>query len=224
MPSFYQTFQKSKYPFECIFISFNGSISDSKPSLLQVAIRDETYQNKNVLLFDLQELFDQSQSYFHPCPLSPLIDHLIRRIFNHSHAYKLSQSLFNDLAHLKCSYDEDCFHQSKLDHLIELSDLFRRVYPQEKDQPIYGLQRMTVMTLHCQLNKKQQCANWSKRPLTQSLKDYAAIDVIVMIDIYERLKRRLEQQEQWFVRTFQDESMRIFLGNSFEMLVLHLLI
>jgi hypothetical protein len=49
---------------------------------------------------------------------------------------------------------------------------------------------MTAMTLHCQLDKKQQCANWSKRPLTQSLKDYAAMDVIVMIDIYDRLKTK----------------------------------
>ena len=166
-----------------------------------MAIRDQTHHNKNVLLFDLQELFDQSQPYFRPCPTGSSIDHLIQLIFNHPDAYKLSQSLFNDLAHLKSSYDEDCFHHSKLDHLIELSDLYRRVFSKEKYQPIYGLQRMTAMTLHCQLDKKQQCANWSKRPLIQSLKDYAAIDVIVMIDIYERLKRRLEQEEQWFVRS-----------------------
>lgn len=57
---------------------------------------------------------------------------------------------------------------------------------------------MTAMTLHCQLDKKQQCANWSKRPLTQVLKDYAAIDVIVMIDIYERLKSKIEETEEWF--------------------------
>jgi hypothetical protein len=52
---------------------------------------------------------------------------------------------------------------------------------------------MTAMTLHCQLDKKQQCANWSKRPLTQSLKDYAAMDVTVMIDIYDRLKTKIKQ-------------------------------
>ena len=165
-----------------------------------MAIRDQSHHKKNVLLFDLQELFDQTSQHFRPCPLRTRIHYLIQLIFNHSDAYKLSQSLFNDLAHLKCSYDENCFHRSQLYHLIELSDLYRRVFPQEKDQHIYGLQRMTAMTLHCQLDKKQQCANWSKRPLSQSLKDYAAIDVIVMIDIYERLKRRLEQEQRWFVR------------------------
>ena len=167
-----------------------------------MAIRDHSHQNKNVLLFDLQELFDQTYHPhpFRPCPFQTQIHDLIQFIFNHSHAYKLSQSLFNDLAQLKCSYDEDCFHQSRLDHLIELSDVYRRIFPQEKDQHIYGLQRMTAMTLHCQLDKKQQCANWSKRPLSRSLIDYAAMDVIVMIDIYERLKRRLEQEQQWFVR------------------------
>ena len=53
---------------------------------------------------------------------------------------------------------------------------------------------MTAMTLHCQLDKKLRCANWSKRPLTQSLIDYAAMDVIVMIDIYDRLKTKIEQK------------------------------
>ncbi len=131
-----------------------------------------------------------------------IIHHLIQLIFNHPNSYKLSQSLLSDLAHLKCSYDEDCFHTTKLHHLIELSDIYRKVFPDEKHQQIYSLQRMTAMTLHCQLDKKQQCANWSKRPLTQSLKDYAAMDVIVMIDIYDRLKTRIKQENQpstWFV-------------------------
>jgi hypothetical protein len=191
----------------------NRSILVSKPSLLQVAVRDQSRTGKNVLLFDLQELFDQS----HPCDISLIIHNLIELIFNHPNAYKLSQSLFNDLAHLKCSYDEECFHRSKLHHLIELSDLYRQVFPDEKDQKIYGLQRMTAMTLHCQLDKKQQCANWSKRPLTQSLKDYAAIDVIVMIDIYERLKRKIEEDQEWFVHLISKmKILPLSLGNPFD--------
>ena len=164
MPSFYQS--KS---------------SRTKPSLLQVAIRNEDRREKNVLLIDLQDLFETSHNN------SQQIEHLITSIFNHSNAYKLSQSFYNDLLELKCSFDEQCFHQCKLEHFIELSDLFRQVYSEEKSQQIYSLQRMTARTLYVQLNKKQQCANWSKRPLTQILKDYAAIDVIFMIDIYDRL-------------------------------------
>ncbi|CAF1043745.1 unnamed protein product [Rotaria sordida] len=166
----------------------------SKPSLLQVAVRSQNRNGKNVLLFDLQELFDQTNIHFRKCNTSIYIHNLIQLIFNHTNAYKISQSLLNDLAQLKCSYDEECFHTSKLHHCIELSDIYRKVFPNEKDQQIYSLQRMTAMTLHCQLDKKQQCANWSKRPLTQSLKDYAAMDVIVMIDIYERLKTRIQQE------------------------------
>ncbi|UJR10183.1 hypothetical protein I4U23_014398 [Adineta vaga] len=163
----------------------------SKPSLLQVAVCNENRKIKNVLLFDLQELFDRSNTHFRECSTISFIHQLIHLIFNHPYARKLSQSIFNDLAHLKCSYDESCFHQSKLHHVMELSDIYRKVFPDEKSQQIYSLQRMTAMTLHCQLDKKQQCANWSKRPLTQALKDYAAIDVIVMIDIYDRLKTRI---------------------------------
>jgi hypothetical protein len=173
------------------------SILVNKPSLLQVAVRDQYRTGKNVLLFDLQELFD----HFHSCNTIRIIHYLIELIFNHPYAYKLSQSLFNDLAHLKCSYDNECFHRGKLHRLIELSDLYRHVFSNEKEQKIYGLQRMTAMTLHCQLDKKQQCANWSKRPLTQSLKDYAAMDVIVMIDIYERLKTKISEVQEWFVES-----------------------
>lgn len=164
MPSFYQS-----------------KLSRTKPSLLQVAIQNENRTEKNVLLFDLQDLFESSHIHCQQ------IEQLIKSIFNHSNAYKLSQSFYNDLIELKCSFDEQCFHKCKLEHFIELSDLFRQVYPDEKYQQIYSLQRMTAQTLFSQLNKKLQCANWSKRPLTQALIDYAAIDVIVMIDIYDRL-------------------------------------
>ncbi|CAF1284033.1 unnamed protein product [Adineta steineri] len=166
----------------------------SKPALLQVAVRNQNRNGKNVLLFDLQELFDQTNKYFRECHTSSLIHEFIYSILNHPTAYKLSQSLFNDLAQLKCSYNEDCFHKFKLNHLLELSDIYRKVFPNEKDQQVYSLRRMTAMTLHCQLDKKQQCANWSKRPLTQSLKDYAAMDVTVMIDIYDRLKSKIKQE------------------------------
>ncbi|CAF4561312.1 unnamed protein product [Rotaria sp. Silwood1] len=201
MPSFYHSnfqrnqnyqWQNSSWHLLPSRTSQNSCIS--KPSLLQVAVRSRNRNGKNVLLFDLQELFDRSNIHFRECNTSIHIHNLIQLIFNHSNAYKISQSLYNDLSQLKCSYDEDCFHRSKLHHCIELSNIYRKVFPNEKDQQIYSLQRMTAMTLHCQLDKKQQCANWSKRPLTQSLKDYAAMDVIVMIDIYERLKTRIEQE------------------------------
>ncbi|CAF1460068.1 unnamed protein product [Adineta ricciae] len=193
MPSFYHPNFRSNYtrhstPYQC---QSNSCVS--KPSLLQVAVRSQNPNMKNVLLFDLQEVFVCSNMYFRECSTSRMIHHLIQLIFNHPYAFKLSQSIFNDLAHLKCSYVEHCFHQPKLLHVIELSDLYRKVFPQEKEQQIYSLQRMTAMTLHCQLDKRQQCANWSKRPLGQALKDYAAIDVIVMIDIYDRLKVRILQ-------------------------------
>ncbi|CAF2540007.1 unnamed protein product [Rotaria sp. Silwood2] len=201
MPSFYHSNYQRNQNYKWLNSSWHllpsqtpQSSCISKPSLLQVAVRSRNRHGKNVLLFDLQELFDRSNIHFRECNTSINVHNLMQLMFNHSNAYKISQSLLNDLAQLKCSYDEDCFHTSKLHHCIELSDIYRKVFPNEKDQQIYSLQRMTAMTLHYQLDKKQQCANWSKRPLTQSLKDYAAMDVIVMIDIYERLKTRIEQK------------------------------
>jgi hypothetical protein len=209
MPSFYhsnyqrwQNGNQHSTPCQTQPNSCSKCILVSKPSLLQVAVRNPGRNGRNVLLFDLQELFDRSNRYFRDCYTSLIIHNLIELILNHPKACKLSQSLNNDLAHLKCSFNENCFHTSKLHHLIELSDIYRQVFPQEKYQQIYSLQRMTAMTLHCQLDKKQQCANWSKRPLTQLLKDYAAMDVIVMIDIYDRLKTKIGPDQEWFVYLF----------------------
>ena len=185
--------------FPCILVN--------KPSLLQVAIRSSGPQGKNVLLVDLQELFDRSNVHYQSSPISLLVIDLLRSLFNHPKAVKLSQSFFYDLAQLKCSYDEDCFHSSKLSQVIELSHIYRRIYADQKAQSIYSLQRMTAVTLHHQLDKKQQCANWSKRPLTQLLKDYAAMDVIVMIDIYDRLRKKLEdERSSWLVQDDQRET------------------
>ncbi|CAF0884737.1 unnamed protein product [Didymodactylos carnosus] len=83
-------------------ISYNG-----KPSLLQVALRGKRYNMKNVLLFDLQELFDQQNPYYRPTEVAVRVQRLITLIFSHSKASKLSHSLATDLAQLKCSYDDE---------------------------------------------------------------------------------------------------------------------
>jgi hypothetical protein len=52
------------------------------------------------------------------------------------------------------------------------------------------------------------------------LKDYAAMDVIVMIDIYERLKTKISEVQEWFVEFNFIEKKNInqtfiYLGNLF---------
>lgn len=178
MPSFYQTHHRA-------------SPGNLNPSLLQVAVRSKELQSKHVFLFDLQELFDRTSRHFRSSSISLPVSRLLTDLFNHPTAWKLSHSFSGDLGQLKCAYDEDCFQNSKLEHFIELSKLFRHCYPNEKAQELYSLQHMTATVLKRQLNKKHQCANWSKRPLTQVLKDYAAIDVVVMIDIYDRLREQM---------------------------------
>lgn len=203
----------------CPFTTSFLGILVNRPSLLQVAIRSSSPHGKNVLLFDLQELFNRSKVHHES---SSIVIDLLRSLFNHSKAEKLSQSFFYDLAQLKCSYDEDCFQTAKLEHLIELSRIYRRVYSDQKAQEIYSLQRMTAVTLHFQLDKRQQCANWSKRPLSPMLKDYAAMDVIVMIDIYDRLRKKFEDERavvdsssSWLVQDDQRETLIIDFACSF---------
>ncbi|CAF0987507.1 unnamed protein product, partial [Didymodactylos carnosus] len=89
-----------------------------------------------------------------------------------------------------------CFQTPIISHLIELSSLYRTAYPptqKDSNHQTCSLQKMTATVLHLQLNKKYQCVNWSKRPLPYSWKDYAAADVIVMIEIYDSLLSKIKE-------------------------------
>lgn len=155
-------------------------ISANRPSLLQAAIRSADKKEKNVVLFDLQGAAN--------CSMFELIEHL----FNKQSMLKLSHAFPNDLAQLKVFLDENCFQKSKIERVVELSDVFRQTFAEEKNENLFSLKRMAELTLQTKLNKKQQCANWSKRPLQQAMKDYAAIDVVVMIEIFDRFSQQID--------------------------------
>ena len=47
------------------------------------------------------------------------------------------------------------------------------------------------------LDKKHQRADWSMRPLTQGMLDYAAQDTIHLFELRDRLKAELERSGRW---------------------------
>lgn len=53
-----------------------------------------------------------------------------------------------------------------------------------------------------ELSKMNQCSNWNNRPLRSSQKHYAALDAIIPIKIYEKLKK--ENHEMRIYTSFED--------------------
>lgn len=57
-----------------------------------------------------------------------------------------------------------------------------------------GLGSLCESLLELELAKEHSAADWSKRPLTKEMLDYAALDVDVMFDLWESISKLLESQ------------------------------
>ena len=61
----------------------------------------------------------------------------------------------------------------------------------------FGLAALLDKYFGVKLDKKHQRADWSMRPLTQGMLDYAAQDTINLLELRDRLKDQLEQSGRW---------------------------
>ena len=61
----------------------------------------------------------------------------------------------------------------------------------------FGLAALLERFFGVKLDKKHQRADWSMRPLTQGMLDYAAQDTIHLLELRDRLKAELERLGRW---------------------------
>ena len=61
----------------------------------------------------------------------------------------------------------------------------------------FGLAALLERYFGVKLDKKHQRADWSMRPLTQDMLDYAAQDTLYLLDLRDRLRGELEQKGRW---------------------------
>ncbi len=61
----------------------------------------------------------------------------------------------------------------------------------------FGLAALLEQFFEVKLDKKHQRADWSLRPLTQGMLDYAAQDTRYLLDLRDQLKSRLEKLGRW---------------------------
>ena len=92
-------------------------------------------------------------------------------------------------------YDLRLLHQDYGWHTRNIFDT--RVAAQLLGIRAFGLAALLERYFGVKLDKKHQRADWSMRPLTQGMLDYAAQDTIHLLELRDRLKAELERSGRW---------------------------
>jgi ribonuclease D len=92
-------------------------------------------------------------------------------------------------------YDLRLLHQDYGWHVNHIFDT--RIAAQLLGIKAFGLAALLEQFFGVKLDKKHQRADWSLRPLTQGMLDYAAQDTKFLLDLRDELKSRLEKLGRW---------------------------
>ena len=92
-------------------------------------------------------------------------------------------------------YDLRLLHQDYGWHARNIFDT--RVAAQLLGLRAFGLAALLERYFGVKLDKKHQRADWSMRPLTHGMLDYAAQDTIHLLELRDRLKAELERSGRW---------------------------
>ena len=92
-------------------------------------------------------------------------------------------------------YDLRLLHQ---DYGWQVRNIFdTRIAAQLLGIKAFGLAALLERYFGLKLDKKHQRADWSMRPLTEGMLDYAAQDTINLLELRDRLKNDLERAGRW---------------------------
>jgi ribonuclease D len=92
-------------------------------------------------------------------------------------------------------YDLRLLHQDYGWHVNRIFDT--RIAAQLLGIKAFGLAALLEQFFGVKLDKKHQRADWSLRPLTQGMLDYAAQDTKHLLDLRDELKAKLEKLGRW---------------------------
>ena len=92
-------------------------------------------------------------------------------------------------------YDLRLLHQDYGWHVNHIFDT--RIAAQLLGIKAFGLAALLEQFFEVKLDKKHQRADWSLRPLTPGMLDYAAQDTKYLLDLRDQLKDRLEKLGRW---------------------------
>ncbi len=143
-------------------------------STLQLSTRRKTF------LVDLQSICQDSPTG--PCEqenLEARLDPILIKLFKSPTLPLLGYGILQDISKLAASFPHmKCF----LDYtsVIDLQSVSSIVYSKASRENMSSLQKITAKLLKKQLDKSQQCSDWTQRPLSQDQIDYAMLDAAVL--------------------------------------------
>ena len=108
-------------------------------------------------------------------------------------------------------YDLRLLHQDYGWHATHIFDT--RIAAQLLGIRAFGLAALLDQFFGLKLNKKHQRADWSMRPLSQEMLDYAAQDTMYLLDLRDRLRTELERMGRW---TWAKEECRALEGTRWD--------
>lgn len=156
-----------------------GGGTEYPTALLQVATRDKDGL-EHVFIFDLLKLLPEATTE---------IDKALTKVFQSAKIFKMGQGLNQDLTELHRFYPKcECFKSMR--GVVEANALHAQLEP-DTTQPV-GLARFTLLYLHANLSKRQQCSNWACRPLTEKQLHYAALDALVLLRIHDAMIHEID--------------------------------
>jgi ribonuclease D len=92
-------------------------------------------------------------------------------------------------------YDLRLLHQDYGWHVTNIFDT--RISAQLLGITAFGLGALLERSFGLKLDKKHQRADWSMRPLTAGMLDYAAQDTLHLLGLRDEMKRELEKKGRW---------------------------
>lgn len=157
---------------------FNQKHKTNPCSLLQLAVRCAKGKTE-VFVIDLLKLPPK------------VYNATISKLFLSKQVIKLGQGLLSDMKDLVASYPgATCFTVAKA--VVEVNDM--SIHLAGSHQPI-SLQKLAFYYLNKRLTKTMQTSNWNRRPLSRAQLHYAASDALVLIELYDELRRRLQESQ-----------------------------
>lgn len=108
-------------------------------------------------------------------PIEEVLSGTISTLFSSMAIIKVGYQVAIDFKRLAGSFPHIPAFR-RVNSVVELSTLAKRLHPTSSLQSLGSLQRLTKLVLGYDISKEQQCSDWESRPLTHDQIEYATLD------------------------------------------------
>ncbi|GBL77307.1 Exonuclease mut-7 [Araneus ventricosus] len=157
-------------------------LSAERLALMQIAVRDKVY------ILDMVYLRD--------CLMPEHWDCFMKNLFGNNNIIKLGCGIMNDVQMIIDDSQGTKGKKIGFSHILDMSVFYKKlleIYPDEmhneiREQKNIGLSRLCELILGLPLNKEERLCDWEERPLAESRLEYAALDALCLVQMYDKLK------------------------------------